>query len=705
MPTFQITGPDGKKYRVTGENPAGAVAALKKMIGADAGMGAKVDPATNQPPNVPTFVPPGVEGYDPQTGNVTPPVGMGKSAALGAADTATMGFGDEVASYLGSAISGAPRDQVLSEMRGMQGNAQQQNPGSYMGGQIAGGVAQGLATGPASLSARATGSALLPRMLAGAADGAILGTAYGAGSGTDAESRATEALKSGGIGAVAGGLFPAVASGASQLYQGARNAMAVNPAARQAGTTPEALRMLSGVMNADDSLGVRGQAGMARAGDEAMLVDAGPTARRALDTVIQRSGPGASVAKDAIQARIGRDTGALSQVLNDTLGDPKGVAATRRAIAQDSAFARGGAYEKAWASPIDYVDPRGMAIESMVKSRVPQSAINHANSLMRVEGNQTRQIMAKMGDDGSVVFEAMPDVRQIDYITRALNDLAEAGEGQGALGGQNAVGRAYQNLSREIRDNLRELVPEYGTALETAADPIRRSQAVKFGAKLLSSGTTRDDASEMIKGMTKPEREALAQGVRSNIDDAMANVTRTITDGDVPAREAIKTLKDLSSRSSREKLSLALGEEQSGRLFDEVDRIAQSFDIRASVADNSATFARQNMNERLNDYAQPDTAFVAAQKFEPLNAGKRIVQSLTGQTPEAARRRGDDMAAEIARLLTQQGGAGQAVYSAIQNVGKTDKATQLMMDRILRALSGPQLSYPTATQQERLLPR
>lgn len=37
---------------------------------------------------------------------------------------------------------GAPREQVLSEMRGNQQQAQEQNPKSYLAGQVAGGVAQ-----------------------------------------------------------------------------------------------------------------------------------------------------------------------------------------------------------------------------------------------------------------------------------------------------------------------------------------------------------------------------------------------------------------------------------------------------------------------------------------------------------------------------------------------------------------------------------
>src|SRR5690606_37727119 len=182
---------------------------------------------------------------------VTRPIGRGRAFAHGAADTATFGFGDEIASYLGSALSGRPRDDVLSEMRGLQRSAQEQNPGSYLTGQIGGGIAQGVATAPASLSARFAGSALLPRMAAGGVDGLLFGGAYGAGSGTDTRSRIVEALKTGGAGLLMGTAFPAVAAGAGKIYEVGRNALLGRPIAQQAGTTPEALRALGGVLDAD----------------------------------------------------------------------------------------------------------------------------------------------------------------------------------------------------------------------------------------------------------------------------------------------------------------------------------------------------------------------------------------------------------------------------------------------------------------------
>lgn len=690
MATFQITGPDGRKYRVEGDNAAGAMQALKTMLGSSSA-------PTSSPRghDVPEYVPPGVEGYDPKTGAVTRQFGMGGSAAHGAADTLTFGFGDEVASYLGSAISGLPRDQVLSEIRANQALAQEQNPGSYLTGQLAGGVAQGVASGPLTASARFAGSSLLPRVGAGMVDGLVAGGIYGAGSGTDAESRALEAAKGGATGLVAGGAFPLLSAGASKVFETARNAMFARPIARQAGADPETLRLLSGVLDADGSLGPMGQANMARAGQEAMLADAGPNARSVLDTAIQRGGPGAVEARQAISSRTDRSAQAIAQALDNSLGAPEGVTAARTAIRQGTAAARGSAYDDAYKAAIDYADPRGQAIENIVKTRVPQSAIAEANALMRAEGHSSSQILAKVADDGSVAFEKLPDVRQLDYITRGLNEVADQADGAGKLGGTTAKGRAYQNLSGEIRDQLRDLVPAYGKALETAADPIRRSKAVELGSKLLSPSMTRDQVEEAVRGMTGPERDALAQGVRSQLDDAMANVTRTIQDGDTGAREAVKAIKGLSSRANREKLTSAIGKEKADALFEEIDRAATSFDLRASVAENSKTYARQATDQRVKDMTGPGAIGTAAQG-SPMQAAKRIVQSLTGQTPERLRGKEDAVYSEIARLLTRQGGAGQNVYDAVGTIGQTDQATQIMADRIARALLGPKLSYPAA---------
>lgn len=639
----------------------------------------------------PANVPGGVKGYNPETGMVERQHSMAGSAALGAVDTASFGFADELGSYVGSAMTGQPRERVLAQMRRLQTNAQEQNPGSYLTGQIGGGVAQGLAAGPGIL---ANATSLGGRVAGGAMTGAAMGGAYGAGSGTDTRSRIVEALKGTAIGGVAGAAFPLVATGVGKVFEAGSNALRARPIASRVGSSPEALRMLGNVMDADGSLGRTGQANMARAGQEAMLADAGPNARAVLDTAIQRGGPGAVRAREAIGQRVARGSDDLVNALDNAMGGAQGVQTTRDAIRTGSAAARGNAYDDAYNAAVNYSDPKGISLENIIKSRVPGRAIAEANELMRVAGDQSRQILAKVADDGSVTFERLPDVRQIDYITRALNQMAESGDGAGALGGQTAKGRAYQNLSREIRDTLKDLVPEYGKALETAADPIRRSKAVEFGSKMFSSSVARDQVEDFVKGMTGPEKQALAQGVRSRIDDVMANVTRTVQDGDTGAREAIKALKDLSSRANREKLTAVLGKQQADTLFDELDRIATSFDLRASVAENSKTYARLATDKTVENITSPGIVQTAAQGEGP-GTIKKIVQALTGQTPERMLQRQQGVYSELADLLTRQGGAGQNVYDAISDLGQTDAATRLMRERIARSLAGPRLAYPS----------
>ena len=141
---------------------------------------------------------------------------------------------------------------------------------------------------------------------------------------------------------------------------------------------------------------------------------------------------------------------------------------------------------------------------------------------------------------------------------------------------------------------------------------------------------------------------------------------------------------------------MAIGDQRADALFDELDRAATSFNLRASVTENSKTFARQATERRIGELTGPGAIGKAAQG-EPLQASKRIVQALTGMTPERIKGREDAMYSEIARLLTRPSGAGQKAYDAIGKLGQTDQATALMTDRIARALLGPQFSYPATT--------
>lgn len=607
----------------------------------------------------------------------------------------TFGFGDELRGVTQGAIGamqgadfGDTYRRTVDEARGALDQQRRVDPWGSLGAEVAGAIPTGMMAGGQAAGA---GNRLWQRMLTGGLVGAGQGAVYGAGAGDEGE-RIQGAGMGGALGFGAGLAVPALASGAGAAYRNVTNRGASNVAARNAGVSPQAARYLSETLAADDALGPNGLARMQAAGGEAMLADAGPSARTTLDHAIQRSGGAGLVARDAIGGRVSRDAQALQGALDSALGQPQGTQTLRADIASGTRSARSSAYDAAYASPIDYASPQGRELESILK-RVSQSDINAANELMRMEGHQSRQILAKIADDGSVTYQRLPDVRQIDYITRALNDRAQSNAGLGAMGGQTNQGRVYQNLSGELRDTTRTAVPEYDTALNTAADPIRRSQAVQFGADLLRNTMARDEAATRIAQMTGPERQAAMQGARSHIDELLSRVSRTVQDGDTEAREAIAGLKLLGSRSSREKLTALLGEDEATRLLDEVDRVSQSFDLRASVADNSKTFQRQAAEQKLQDMTGGGV-FSTAMQGEPLNATKRIIQMLTGETAENTRAQQDQILTEVARVLTDTTGQEMTRMQILRLLAGQTGANNTIAEQIMR--TGSRMGVPAA---------
>jgi hypothetical protein len=604
-------------------------------------------------------------------------------------DVLTSGWGDELSGLMGMDTHAIrQRNDALRES----------NPIASTVGSVGGALALGSSLGKALPSNMAAGSGLGIRMAAGGGEGLALGALYGSGD-ADEGSRLGGAAMGGLVGGATGALFPLVAAGVGRGYEAIRNAWNAKPIAAQAGISPETARALGGIIEADGALGPQGQAAMRRAGPEAMLVDSGPTAQGVLDTTIQRGGPGARVAREAIDARLGRDSQALVSALDDALGTPQGVATAQNAIRQAAKPEVTAAYNKAYSTPIDYASDAGRKVEDIINripDRIKSGAIQRANERMFYDGRTNMQILADIADDGKVTFRQLPSVEQADYIKRALNEIVN--DGTDITGKMSADAQFASQMAKDLRNAVADAVPVYGEALKTAADPLSEQAAIKLGSKLLSRGMVRDEAAMAIRGMTEPEKRAVAQGIRSQIDEAMANVQRTATDPNIDARAALDALKKLSSPANREKTALVIGQQKSKALFDELDRVAQSFELRSAVSTNSRTFGRGAISERVKDLSGADGPVRTALRGEPVNASKRVIQALTGETPARQAAREDQTYLEIARLLTRQGGAGQDVYDAISKIGQTDAATKLMRDTIVRALSGPQYSYPLAVE-------
>ncbi len=673
MAKFEVTAPDGKKYEIDAPDQKTALDAFSRMQ-TQPQIKQSEAPVDNYDANLQKirqtqFPNMSDEQFAQYSKQFLAPATI-KDQAQGAG---LFGLGDEIDAGVGALGSqvrqwtggGGPgfgeaygdyaklnqsRRDVGAQQNGWAGNAADIVGSLTSLGPARAGV-EAMVNGTAQAATKAP--SLLKTVAMSAPTGAAMGAL--AGFGNADEDRAKAAAQGGLIGALVGGAAPVIGKAVSGSYRAVADALARGKAASSIGISPGAAAALQETMGIDNSLGPQGMARMNAAGNEAMLVDAGKSAQSMLDTAIQSSGRAGKVASEAIDARVGRDSQAITDALDGALGKPQGVETTRTQIRTDSAPSRGAAYDDAYAQPIDYSSEAGLHLDNLLK-RVSQSDINAANELMRAEGHQSKQILAKIADDGTITYLRKPDVRQIDYITRALNDRAASNAGLGSLGGQTNAGRVYQNLSGDLRGAAKSAVPEYETALQTAADPIRRSNAVKFGSELMNPSTTRESVAEFTANLTGPEREALKQGIRSNISDKVANVVRSVSDGDVEARQAIKILRDMSSDAAREKISLAIGDSaESKALFDEIDRATKSFELRAGVADNSKTFARQNTNQIVGNYADSTGPISAVKKGEPVNAAKRLIQALTGETPANIATRKDKMFEEIARVLTSPG--------------------------------------------------
>lgn len=259
----------------------------------------------------------------------------------------------------------------------------------------------------------------------------------------------------------------------------------------------------------------------------------------------------------------------------------------------------------------------------------------------------------------------MQTVYDIDQIKRALDEIKRTNDGQGLLGGQTEYGVEAGKRARELRDLLAEISPEYKQALAVSSDTIGRVQGVEFGSKLLDMNTTREAVAEFVDGATGGELAAVKQGLRSRIDDTLASVKASLTNPDTDIKEIIKLWTDLSSRANREKVTMILGQSEADRLFPILDEAGAQLQTRGNVARNTATAARTAGQASVRQASEPGAVGVLAQG-RPIDAARRVVQVLTGNTAEARLAKEQGIYKEIAQILTTK--RGQEAQDALRIV-------------------------------------
>lgn len=561
-------------------------------------------------------------------------------------------FIGEYADEIAGKLSG---EEAQAMMRFAQEAMQETRPGETAALQVGTGVAATLPA--AAATAPIKGASMLGTMtksgLAGAGIGATEGAVSGFGAGETPEERTQEAQERAifgtGVGGALGFVSPAVIEGLKNAAVNLKG-KANTTIAKYFGIDEDSAKVLKNVLENED-FDTAAQL-LDEIGSTSLLADA-PVARQILDAAMQADPAAGVIGRKAVENRLTEYRRGLDTTMDTILGKPEGIAELQRTMRTATAGERDDLYKKAYAIPINYAGDRGLKLENMIRTRVPAQAIRKANETLRTEGLESKQILANIADDGKITFERLPDVQQIDYITRALNDLVS--EEPGALRGQTYTAKAKSNLSRDIRKLLKEEVPAYRQALEQSASDIKRVQAVEIGQKALQAKITREEFARDLADANTVEKKAAKQGLRQYIDDTLANVNRIASDPNVESRELRKLTNEALTRSSQAKMELLLGKRQADKLYKELEKSILGLELKAAIARNSATATRQAIKGTIEDISTPGVVGTLLEGA-PAEASKKFVQVFTERTPEAQALRQAGIYQTIANVLVNTKG-------------------------------------------------
>lgn len=486
----------------------------------------------------------------------------------------------------------------------------------------------------------------------GTALGATEGAIYGAGQGEEGsrlDNAQNGALWGGGFGGGIGATIPALGGLGRTLYNAAAGRRA-REAARELGMQQDVAGLVADRVRADAPYAA---GNIAQAGESAALGNLGPSTRGLLDAVANAPGQSAAIARQGVETIVDGATTRFNQTLDDVLGAPQGPRATMREIMQESATPRREAYEAAFSSPINYASDAGRSIEAAMRRVDPtdlQAAVREANAQMRDLGIDNMQIRATISDAGEVVFDQMPDVRQINALKIGLDTIAE--NSKNPFGVMSPQGVRAASQARALRDALGEAVPAYRDALRLGGDAIAERNAVELGRNMLRPQFTREQMAEALEGLGEGELQRVRQGLRSQIDDTMANVRRGLTRTDSDPQSVLAPLRQLTAPAAREKVASILGADEAARLFSMLDEAEQAFSMR--IVAGSQTAPRLQTEQALRELVPNglSSQIVEGGLMGPVKAAAARVAQAGGQTQEQAM---DEIRAYLARTLTETG--------------------------------------------------
>jgi hypothetical protein len=516
------------------------------------------------------------------------------------------GGGDPGMLNLGPIIRGAYRtitsdpeamkryQATVEEERAREGELSKEHPVASVAGGVTGALAMPIGA--------VAGAATLPARIArGAMVGGAYGALSGAGEGTDTQGRLAGAATGGAIGAAGGGAAPAVIAGAGQVAR-AGGALLGHPieAFRQARDIEGAAAgKIADALKYDVGSGRAGMSGAdiaaARAtGQEPALMDVGGERTRDLARWAANTSPaGRAALEETINPRFAEQSKRAGAFLRNLVPTPASATLTREALDAAERAANKPAYKRAYAAgdrPIWSPELERLTGSQDVVGAMRKAA-EQGKSRAISEGFGAFNPGVKVTEDGRLMFGSKngvptyPNIQFWDYAHRALSDAA----GDAFRAGRNSEGGYLSSLSKQLRNELDQQVPEFGQARAGAAAFFGAENALDAGQKFVSMKIGRDEARQAINKMTAPQRALFAEGFVSDL----VNKVEKISDN-----RSVTIDRIFNSVDGRDRMAIALGPNRAGEL-EAFLRRENMMDLARTAVKGNSTTVRQLMRAAL----------------------------------------------------------------------------------------------------------
>lgn len=455
--------------------------------------------------------------------------------------------------------------------RNIQRAAQEQNPLTYLGGNVAGAIA--LPGGAAMQGATRTAQAAR-----GAAVGAGYGGAYGFGEGEGIEDRLGRAATGATFGGLAGAAAPYLIDGAAAVGRGVSSVANRLTGPIRAAINPEreAARRVGTVLSQDAASGSTAMTpGMAasaeRSGQPLTAMDLGGETTRALARSAANTSPEARAVLDrTLNDRFESQSERVGEFLRGLIPTPGNATMTREALEEAAARSRKPFYDRAYKEGADGLWDAGLE-QMATTSPLMESAMKKAAASV---GNKqaSGRAMNPLSPSGKPTLEYWDQVKRT--LDSDYNIAKRAGDREGMAD--------IQGLKTELVRRLDEAFPSYATARGVSAELFKADNALEAGEKFVTSTMKNADAKRALARMTAEERALFQEGFVSRLIARM--------DEGADRRSVLNQI--AQSPAARERIELALGKDKAAEL-ETFLRVEGIMNLARSAVQGNSTTARQ----------------------------------------------------------------------------------------------------------------